>query len=158
MAIQVARIGVICVTNGEDTLKAHFGSCVGIALFWKKQRLYGLSHCLVAERPAGALVPSAKYISDAIPMMLEAMGNTGRQRFELQAVVVGGGTMLQEFGNADAKKIGPNNLMAAKKYLAQFNVHLHHLEDAGRYASQIVIDGKTGDYKLNLIPKLASEI
>lgn len=147
----------MCFTEGEDTLKAILGSCVGIGIFWKKQKKYCLSHCLLAESPEAGEELNAKYVSDAIPLMLAAMDNHGRQRFELEAVVVGGGTMLQDKGNANAEKIGPNNLDAAKRYLAKHNVNLAHMEDAGKYASQIVIDGRCGTYEVKLIPKFSSD-
>lgn len=146
----------MCITHGEDTLKAILGSCVGIGIFWKKRKTYCLSHCLLADSPDKLTELNAKYVSDAIPLMLQAMENTGRQRFELEAVVVGGGTMLQDHGNANAEKIGPNNLRAAQKHLAKHNVNLAHLENAGKFASQIIIDGRTGTYETVLIPKLTS--
>jgi len=157
MATQVARIGVMRITHGEDTLKAILGSCVGIAIFWKKRKIYCLSHCLLAESPEVDGELNAKYVSDAIPLMLQAMENTGRQRFELEAVVVGGGTMLQKHGNCNAEKIGPGNLAAAKKHLAKHNVNLAHLADAGNLASQIIVDGSKGTYEVVLIPKLSSD-
>lgn len=157
MATQVARIGVMCITNGEDTLKAILGSCVGIAIFWKKRKLYCLSHCLLADPLDSNSELNAKYVSDAIPLMLQAMENSGRQRFELEAVVVGGGTMLQKHGNCNAEKIGPNNLEAARKHLAKHNVNLAHLENAGKFASQIIVDGQQGTYEVVLIPKLESD-
>ena len=157
MAIQVARIGVMCLTSDGDTLKAILGSCVGIAIFWKKRKLYCLSHCLLADSNDCDHELNAKYVSDAIPLMLQAMDNTGRQRFELEAVVVGGGTMLQKHGNANAEKIGPNNLKAARKHLAKHNVNLAHCEDAGKFASQIIVDGQQGTYEVVLIPKLESD-
>lgn len=157
MAIQVARIGVMCITNGEDTLKAILGSCVGIAIFWKKRKLYTLSHCLLADSLDSNSGLNAKYVSDAIPLMLQAMENTGRQRFELEAVVVGGGTMLQSHGNPNAEKIGPHNLEAARKHLLKHNVNLAHLKNAGKFASQIIVDGQQGTYEVLLIPKLKSD-
>lgn len=156
MAIQIARIGGMCITNGEDTLKAVLGSCVGIAIFWRKRKLYCLSHCLLADSSSGIRELNAKYVSDAIPLMLQAMENTGRQRFELEAVVVGGGTMLQEHGNCNAVKIGPDNLEAARKHLAMHNVSLAYLKNAGKFASQIIVDGLQGSYEVVLIPKLES--
>ncbi len=159
MATQVARIGVMRITHGEDQLKAILGSCVGIAIFWKKKKIYALSHCLLAEPSTPNTVLNAKYVSDAIPMMLAAMDNHGRDRFQLDAVVVGGATMLQEFGNANAQKIGPNNLDAARTHLDKHNVNLRHLESADQFASQIIVDGSTGAYDITLFPKLsASEI
>ncbi len=155
MKIKVARIGVMHITHGEESLKAILGSCVGIGIFWKKRKIYTLSHCLLAESSNAAGELNAKYVSDAVPLMLQAMGNYGRDRFQLEAVVVGGGTMLQAHGNASAEMIGPNNLRAATKHLTDHNVSIKHMEDAGSLASQLIIDGKTGLYKVVLIPKFS---
>lgn len=143
------------VTHGEDSLKAILGSCVGIGIFWKKRKIYALSHCLLAESTTAGAELNAKYVSDAVPLMLQEMGNFGRERFQLEAVVVGGGTMLQSHGNASAETIGPNNLRAAERHLTDHNVSIKHIEDAGMLASQIIIDGKTGLYKVVLIPKFS---
>jgi|GEM_PF-6783378 len=88
-------------------------------------------------------------------MMIEALGaETRRDRFSLEAVVVGGGNMLQDTGTAEAEEIGPSNLAAAKTHLAKHDVAIKTLQDAQGNASQLFIDGATGEYEIILIPKL----
>jgi len=153
--VLVARMGQMQVTSDGATLKAIMGSCVGIGILWRKKQIYALSHCLLGTSPNNSSELNAKYVSDAIPMMLEAMGvETRRDRRSLEAVVVGGGNMLQETGNPGGVEIGPSNLSAAKKYLDENLVPIRLLQDAEGNASQLFIDGKTGEYDVVLIPKL----
>ena len=153
--VLVARLGQMQFTDSGDTLKAIMGSCVGIGILWPKRGVYALSHCLLGESPAGSDTLSAKYVSDAVPMMIEALGaETRRDRFSLQAVVVGGGNMLQENGTAEAVEIGPSNLNAARRHLAKHDIAIKQIQDAEGNASQLFIDGATGEYEIVLIPKL----
>ena len=153
--VLVARMGQMQISSGGETLKAIMGSCVGIGILWRKRELYALSHCLLGHAPQDRADPSAKYVSDAIPMMLDAMGvETRRERRALEAVVVGGGTMLQETGNPGGEGIGPSNLLAAKTYLDENRVSIRHLQDAADNASQLFIHGNSGEYEIILIPKL----
>ncbi|MEM7376106.1 MAG: chemotaxis protein CheD [Pseudomonadota bacterium] len=152
--VLVARIGQMQVTHTGDTLKAIMGSCVGVGLLWPKRGVYALSHCLLANSSGDGEL-NAKYVSDAVPMMLAAMGvETRRDRFSLKAVVVGGGNMLQENGTAEAGEIGPGNLNAAREHLAKHDIIIDCLQDAEGNASQLFINGETGEYEVVLIPKL----
>lgn len=152
--VLVARMGQMQVTHTGDTLKAIMGSCVGVGLMWHKKGVYALSHCLLGESP-GTDPLNAKYVSDAIPMMIEAMGiESRRDRFSLKAVVVGGGNMLQENGTAEAEEIGPSNLNAARTYLDKYDIAVERIQDAEGNASQLFINGQTGEYEIVLIPKL----
>jgi len=156
--IRVARMGQIQVTDDGATLKAIMGSCVGIGLLWHKRGVYALSHCLLGTSPENSPRLNAKYVNDAIPMMLEAMQvESRRDRYALQAVVVGGGTMLQENGNPAGEDIGPANLQAAKSYLKEHEIQITRIQNAAENASQLFIDGKTGKYEIVLIPKLVVE-
>lgn len=158
--ILVARLGQIQITDDGATLKAIMGSCVGIGILWRKRGIYALSHCLLATSPAANEQWNAKYVSDAVPMMLDAMqAESRRDRRSLEAVVVGGGTLLQETGKpgGGGGEIGPSNLKAAKKYLDENRVAIRHLQSAAENASQLFIDGTTGDYNVVLIPKLIIE-
>lgn len=153
--ILVARMGQMQVTDEGAVLKAIMGSCVGIGILWRKRGIYALSHCLLPASPEGSTELNAKYVSDAIPMMIDAMQlESRRDRSRLEAVVVGGGNMLQETGNPGGEEIGPSNLAAAKKYLDLNRVAIKHLQSAEGNASQLFIDGATGEYNIVLIPKL----
>ncbi len=153
--VLVARMGQMQFTDNGHTLKAIMGSCVGIGILWPKKGRYALSHCLLADSPGGDAPWNAKYVSDAVPMMIEAVGaTTRRDRFSLSAVVVGGGNMLQDSGTAEAEEIGPSNLLAAQRHLAKHDVMIKELQDASGNASQLFIDGVTGEYEIILIPKL----
>lgn len=151
-------MGQMKVARNGETLKAIMGSCVGIGILWRKRGIYSLSHCLLGHSPGDRAELSAKYVSDAIPMMLEAMQvESRRDRRALEAVVVGGGTMLQQSGNPGGEEIGPGNLIAAKQYLDQHRVPIRLLQNAADNASQLFIDGNSGEYDIVLIPKLVVE-
>lgn len=153
--VLVARMGQMRTTSTGDTLKAIMGSCVGVGILWEKHGIYALSHCLLGSSPNGSGTLNAKYVSDAIPMMLQAMKVENRRDLrQLQAVVVGGGNMLQETGNPGGEEIGPSNIDAAETYLNKNRVPIQHLQCAEGNASQLFIHGASGDYEIILIPKL----
>lgn len=153
--VLVARMGQMQCTHNGATLKAIMGSCVGIGLLWPKRGVYALSHCLLAHSPHDDEKLNAKYVSDAIPMMLEAMGAESRKdRYSIRSVVVGGGNMLQDSGTAAAEVIGPSNLAAARDHLIRYGMVIKEIKDAKGNASQLHIDGSTGEYEIVIIPKL----
>ena len=71
--VLVARMGQMQVAQSGETLKAIMGSCVGIGILWRKRGIFALSHCLLGNAPQDRTERSAKYVSDAIPMMLDAL-------------------------------------------------------------------------------------
>lgn len=108
------------------------GSCMAIALFDPRVRLYGLAHCLLPERGEGA-PPSrlpAKFIDDAIPALLAQLEARGARRSGMMAKLAGGATMFPVLGREVRPHIGERNIETAHRILRASGIPLA-VEDVG---------------------------
>jgi chemotaxis protein CheD len=137
--IQV-RMCEIGIGRGRDVLRATLGSCVGIGLLWKVRGVYGLAHCLLPEaREPGAGV-GAKYVTMAVPSLLRLMGIEKSDVDQIEAVIAGGASMVQQQNPPRHGIIGDQNAQVAKRLLAEAGIRLVHEDLGGEQGRQLLID------------------
>lgn len=149
------NIGELKIGEGSDTLVASLGSCVGIAFLWKKQKKFGLAHCLLPIAPVPSQVLSARYVSDAVGSLMKLMGIEGRLKREVDAVVVGGGNMTAPKNTQYANLIGTQNAEAAEKFLGSAGIKIVHKDTGGESGRRITLVCETGEYVVKPIPRIA---
>lgn len=148
-------IGEVKTGQGLSVLKATLGSCVGIGFLWKRKGLFGLAHCLLAKAPTNEHIISGRYVTQAIPSLLELMEITGRQRREIEAVLVGGGKMTMTGESEHTELVGVQNARAAEACLKANRIHLIHKDVGGHSGRKIRIHCATGEFTVDVIPRLA---
>ena len=148
-------IGEVKTGEGSQILKASLGSCVGIALLWKKRKLYGLAHCLLAEAPQESSIITARYVSQALPSLMSLMKILPADHREIEAVLVGGGNMTAETHAPPEKLVGYLNGLAAEKYLKKFGFPIIHKDLGGEAGRKILVFCETGEFTVNLIPRIS---
>lgn len=153
------RIGEIKIANAEENIKAILGSCVGIALIWKKNNTKALAHCLLPHAPHDQVVHehlSGKYVSTAIPKMLELL-NISKQRLnEIEAHIAGGANMLGQVSRINRDQIGQQNIEAALHYLNTHGIAIKSSHIGGLQGRQIYI-GHDGHIKITTFNDLLEQ-
>jgi chemotaxis protein CheD len=140
--------------SGPQVLRTILGSCVGIGLLWRGRDLCGLAHCLLPEPPATAAMPAtsspAKYVTAALPSLLQLMGAKSAHHGELEAVIAGGACMVHQAKPAPYGLIGEQNVQMAKRLLAEAGIRLIHTDTGGASGRQLCIDCGTQAYAVRL--------
>lgn len=130
------RMCEIAVSTREDAriLRATLGSCVGIGLLWRARGTCGLAHCLLPQ--PGARVRAlqderqgqdAKYVVDALPALISAMGAQAAPDGEIEAVLAGGANMMHHRTTIH-EPIGELNVRMAQQLLAHARVRVIHTD------------------------------
>lgn len=143
------NIGELRVGARTDQLQALLGSCVGIAMLWKKRGRCGLAHCLLPETTLPHTELSARYVSQAVPSLLRLMGACVTDYPEIEVVVAGGGNMLDA---CSARfQIGQQNIAAAHKHLQQYGLHVQFTDVGGKCGRTLTIDCATQQVHVSAI-------
>lgn len=148
--LQVA-MGQVKIGAGNDRLQALLGSCVGIALIWKKQGRCALAHCLLPETADMTDLPCARYVSQAVPSLLRLLGASVADYADLEVIVAGGATMLN--GCSSRLQIGQQNADAARRHLRKFGLNISYCRVGGKSGRTLHIDCATCDYTVqDIVP------
>lgn len=150
------NIGELRLGARVDQLQALLGSCVGIAMLWKKRGRCGLAHCLLPETTLPHTELTARYVSQAVPSLLRLMGACVADYPDIEVVVAGGGCMLDAC--SERFQIGQQNIAAAKKHLALYGLHVQFMDVGGKGGRTLTIDCATQHVRVSAIEKRARAV
>lgn len=107
------------------------GSCVGVVIYDEKKELAGMAHVML---PDSTLARSgqlniAKFADTAVKELVNRLLKQGARLSMLKAKLAGGAQMFQFSGN-DMMRIGPRNVDAVRKELADLRIRII-AEDVG---------------------------
>jgi chemotaxis protein CheD len=140
--------------SGAKVLRSTLGSCVGIGILWRQRGLSALAHCLLPESAKAAGVPSAKYVTDAIPSLLDLIGAAPEHYPQLSAVVAGGALMMKQARSAMHGSIGELNTRMARKLLDEAGIRIVHTDIGGNAGRQLSIHCDTQDYAVRTFERV----
>jgi chemotaxis protein CheD len=130
---------------GDGTVLAALGvgSCVVVALWDAEARVGGLAHPLLPEPAAPAAGDEGRFVTTALPWLLELMRRAGADRVRIRATIAGGASLVAALSEANAGNVGPRNLEAVRRALRAAQLPIDG-EDVGGVASRsLYLD--TGD-------------
>lgn len=149
------HIGEVKVAKNGEILKAIMGSCVGIGFLWKKKKIYGLAHCLLPENPEKSFAISGRYVDQAIDSLMALMKIDSEDVNEIDVVFAGGGNMTNPESTDNSKLVGGLNLQVAERELKKRGLKIVCVEQGGNQGRKIAIDAASGEYKIDIIPRLS---
>lgn len=112
------RMGELAVAGSESVLSTLLGSCIGLALYDRKNRLGGLAH-IVLPHSHGKTDAPGKYVDTAIPELLQQIQATGGNPQRLNARIAGGADM---FNTGSETTIGVQNIQAVEDALRELRI------------------------------------
>lgn len=130
------------------------GSCVGIVLYDKLNKVSGLAHVMLPDSTQiKNNANQAKFADTGIDALVAEMEKLGGKRSRFVAKIAGGAQMFAFGGKNDLMRIGERNAVAAKKKLAELNIPLL-AEDCGKnYGRTIEFYSENGDLLIKTIGK-----
>lgn len=137
-----------------QVLRTTLGSCVGIGLLWRERERCALAHCLLPESPVRTTTPTAKYVTDAVPALLQLIGAAPAQHGQLEAVLAGGACMVPLARPAPYGLIGEQNTRVARQLLAEAGIRIVHTDIGGINGRQLCIDCGTQQYAIRTFERI----
>ncbi|MBN1694883.1 chemotaxis protein CheD [candidate division WOR-3 bacterium] len=136
--------GNIKVSNDSAALiTGALGSCVAITLYDRKQKLGGMVHYILPLNPGGK--KKAKYADTGIMLLLEKMMECNAKKKDIEAKMVGGAIMFEEFMDDIESSIGKRNIKKGKEVLKDLGIKLVSQDTGGNYGRLVrfqLSDGK----------------
>jgi len=130
----VLRPGDFHFGGGQTRISTLLGSCVSITLWHPRQRIGGMCHYMMTERPRVAeRALDGRYAGEAFDLFLQHVEAAGTRPAEYQAKLFGGANMFK--GNASGSMdIGLRNVELGRTLLASKNIALiaEHVAGSGR--------------------------
>lgn len=136
--------GDFFVSNGSKTLVTKaLGSCVAIALYDKIKKIGGLVHFILPENPGNGV--QARYADTGIQLLVKEMIERGAKKENLEAKMVGGAIMFEDFMDDVENSIGNRNIEKGKEILKEIGISILSDDIGGNYARSVefhLSDGK----------------
>ena len=143
--LKVAQAPVVLTSLG-------IGSCVGVALYYSRNKVGGLAHIMLPDINAVKNKSNrAKFANTAIPDMLAKMEGMGADRRFVKDKIMGGAHM---FGFVKSNKIfnvGDRNVEKVREVLKDLKLKLLNEDTGGSYGRSLYFDLETGDVKIRTI-------
>ena len=146
------HIGEVKIATNDTQLKAIFGSCVGVALFWKKRSLCTLTHCLLPSSPEPTEEITGRWVDVAIASSLRLMDATRANHRQIEAVVTGGGNIVQTQSEGKTL-VGASNVAVALETLKSLRIAVIEEDVGGDYGRRIIVNGASLEYRIERIPR-----
>jgi len=128
------------------------GSCVGIALYDRNNKIAGLAHIML---PSSSEIKNnsnkAKFADTAIEELIKEMILLGANKKYIVAKLAGGSQMFSFGSNTDILRIGERNVMAAKKKLLEMDVPIVAEDTGGNYGRTIELNCQDGSLIIKTI-------
>lgn len=130
-------IGAIGVGKETGQLRTFVGSCIGLALFDRRQRIASLAHIMLPDSH-GAATGLGRYADTAIPEMLQQLAGlaTGTP-LRLAAKMAGGARM---FAFQSGIPVGEQNVAAIERLLAERGIPLMARDCGGDRGRRVSFD------------------
>lgn len=128
------------------------GSCVGITLYDKINKIAGLAHIML---PSSKEIKNnqnvAKFADTGIDELIDLMIKAGANRTNLVAKIAGGSQMFNFNSNNDILKIGERNVIATKLKLKELNIKIISEDTGGNFGRTILLSSLDGSLHIRTI-------
>lgn len=128
------------------------GSCVGITLYDKVNKVGGLAHIML---PSSLEIKNntnkAKFADTGIEELISKMIELGAKKDNLIAKIAGGSQMFSFNSNSNILKIGERNVIATKEKLKEVNIKIISEDTGGNFGRTIVLNSVDGSLYIRTI-------
>lgn len=128
--VGIADMNVVSAPNKIRT--SGLGSCVGVVIYDQGKDIAGMVHIMLPDSSLSKAGPlnKAKYADTGVKELVDKLVRIGARLSMLKAKIAGGAQMFQFSNTSDLMRIGPRNVEAVKKELADLKIMIV-AEDVG---------------------------
>lgn len=128
------------------------GSCVGIVLYDKVNKIAGLAHIML---PSSLEIKNntnkAKFADTGIDELINNMIKLGGRKQNLIAKITGGSQMFSFNSDSNILKIGERNVIATREKLKDENIKIVAEDTGGNFGRTIILDSTDGSLYIRTI-------
>lgn len=142
-------MGEIAVARAPCTLTIiGLGSCVGVALYYPKERIGGLAHIMLPDSARARNNTSLEKFADTgLAILLGRLRESGADPGWMTARLVGGASMFKATGENGVNpmfSIGDNNVRACREFLKKERIRVVGEDVLGNVGRTMCFDLETG--------------
>jgi chemotaxis protein CheD len=145
--------GQVFISVEARSISLILGSCVGVCIWDPHNAIGGATHYMLPHWD-GRGVPSARYGSVAISILLQKLVEAGADRVQLRAKVFGGGCLFDSLREPNSNKeqhLGSRNVEMALETLTKAHIPVVSMEVSGNRGQRIVFRTDTGDAAVKIL-------
>ena len=148
------RPGELFICREPSQVTTLLGSCVAVTMFSSRMKIGAICHALLpypgASEPRPGPPPAPyKYVSLAIPAMLEVFRSHAVAPEEIEVKLFGGANVLVSLGEGGAAKtIGAFNIQLARQLLLTSNLRVKRCHVGGEVGRKLLFNTDTGEVLL----------
>ena len=146
-AVASIRMGEMSVAADGEQLRTLLGSCVGLALHDRRQRIGGLAH-IVLPRTASPSNRPGKCVDTAIPELIEQMQKVAPRKLELIAKMAGGASM---FATTSTGNIGQQNVESCDRLLRELGIPIVARHCGGEQGRRMSLNTASGRVVIEIV-------
>lgn len=140
--IGMAELAVVKAPQHVATLG--LGSCVGVVLYDKINKIGGMVHIVMPDSGKKPNVIRAKFADTGVEELVSQMVKAGANRRALVAKLAGGAHMFGGLGKSDALKVGDRNAFNSKMAVLRLKIPILAEDMGGSYGRTIELDTEDG--------------
>ena len=140
VAETMVRMGELAVSSasGHVLVSLGLGSCIGLALVDRRMRIAGLAHVVLPQSQGHGHDNPRKFADLAVPEMLSELEALGAGNVRLEAVLVGGASMLAV--SSAGLEVGQRNEAAVRELLERHRIPVVAAATGGSKGRTIRVD------------------
>jgi chemotaxis protein CheD len=147
-------MGEIAVASENGVLRTLLGSCIGLALYDRRQKVAGLAH-IVLPQSRGKDEPPGKFVDTAIPALVREMEAIGKRSLKAEARIAGGANM---FATSVTNTVGVQNIEACERLLGEHGIPLVGRHCGGEQGRRMMLDTSSGVVTIEMVGAHSIEI
>jgi chemotaxis protein CheD len=130
------------------------GSCVGIAMYDKVNKVGGLAHVMLPDSTKILNNTNvAKFADTAIVKLRDDMVKIGANKILIKAKIAGGSQMFAFNSSDDKLRVGDRNIEATIECLRQNNIQLLSSDTGLNYGRTVELNIETGEFLIKTVLK-----
>lgn len=139
-AVVKVGMGGLDVLQGSGVLRTLLGSCIGLVLHDRRNKIAGLAHIVLPSSNGNAADPG-KFADTALPALVEKIQQLGGQTRHIVAKFSGGANM---FTTTSVSAVGDINVAAVESLLRDAAIPIVARHCGGKRGRRMEFDVETG--------------
>ncbi|MEX0801375.1 MAG: chemotaxis protein CheD [Dehalococcoidia bacterium] len=151
---------LLVARDPEDIIECHgLGSCLAICVIAPGAAIAGVAHTVLPSRNGSLWTePNARFVEDAVPLLLQRMESLGAVRGRLQVKLVGGAEIVPMSGGDPRLLIGQRNIEAARTTLREHGVKIAGEHVGGSRGRRVRLEVGSGRLTVSMAGNVSYEL
>ncbi|MBP5453336.1 MAG: chemotaxis protein CheD [Lachnospiraceae bacterium] len=141
----------VCISPDSVTTLG-LGSCVGVAIRDKENKVGGLAHVMLPDSTAIRNNTNIyKFADTGITELVRLMEEKGAKRSRMVAKIAGGAQMFSFQNKSELVRVGDRNVEASKKKLKELGIPIIAEDTGDSYGRTVIFYPETGDFVIRAV-------